>query len=106
MVLPPSLSGKKLAESYLSMYSNVTLHLDVLFAAVHLTPMAKWQGKIGGEGMEKNVSVNAQIDEAWGEFIGHSQRLMDDVMPYLPVAEQGVYHRLFRLSYGRRSAYA
>lgn len=64
MVLPPSLSGKKLAAYYLLMYSNVTLHLDVPSASVHPTPMAKWQGKIGREDMEKNVSVNAQIDEA------------------------------------------
>ena len=47
----------------------------------------------------------AQLDGAWGEFVGQYQRLMDEVMPYLPVAEQVVYHRLFRLSHGRRSAY-
>jgi hypothetical protein len=30
---------------------------------------------------------------------------MDEVMPYLPVAEQEVYQRLFRWSHERRSPY-
>ena len=55
--------------------------------------------------MEQNDRAEAQLDGAWGEFVGQYQRLMDEVMPYLPVAEQVVYHRLFRLSHGRRSAY-
>jgi hypothetical protein len=55
--------------------------------------------------MEQNNRADGQLDGAWGEFVGQYQRLMDDVMPYLPVAEQVVYQRLFRLSHGRRSAY-
>ena len=55
--------------------------------------------------MEQNDRAEAQSDGVWDEFIGQYQRLMDEVMPYLPVAEQVVYHRLFRLSHGRRSAY-
>jgi hypothetical protein len=55
--------------------------------------------------MEQNDRVEALLTGAWGEFVVHYQRLMDEVMPYLPVAEQVVYQRLFRLSHGRRSAY-
>ncbi len=55
--------------------------------------------------MEQKDREEAQVDGAWGEFVGHYQRLMDEVMPYLPMAEQVLYQRLFRLSHGRRSAY-
>lgn len=55
--------------------------------------------------MAQNERVDAPLDHAWGEFIGQYQRLMDDVMPYLPAAEQVLYHRLFRLAHGRRSSY-
>jgi hypothetical protein len=65
--------------------------------------MAKWQARSGGEDMDQHTS--AQGPGAGGEFVGTYQRLMDAVMPYLPVAEQVVYHRLFRLSHGRHSAY-
>src|SRR5215213_149465 len=67
--------------------------------------MAKWQGRSGGSIMEQKDHAEAQLEGAWGEFVGQYERLMDEVMPYLPVAEQVVYHRLFRLSHGRRSAY-
>ena len=55
--------------------------------------------------MDQHTSAPGPGAGAWGEFVGTYQRLMDEVMPYLPVAEQVVYHRLFRLSHGRRSAY-
>jgi len=55
--------------------------------------------------MEQHPSAERQLDGAGDEFVRHYQRLMDEVMPYLPVAEQVVYHRLFRWSHGRRSAY-
>lgn len=55
--------------------------------------------------MEQNESAAGQLAGAWREFVWNYQRLMDEVMPYLPVAEQVVYHRLFRLSHGRRSDY-
>jgi hypothetical protein len=61
-------------------------------------------GETGGEDMDQDTSAQGQLDGAGGEFVGTYQRLMDDVMPYLPVAEQVLYHRLFRLSHGRRSA--
>jgi hypothetical protein len=55
--------------------------------------------------MEPNDRVEAQLAGAWGEFVGQYQRLMDEIMPSLPIAEQVLYHRLFRLAHGRRSAY-
>ncbi len=55
--------------------------------------------------MEQNERADGQLEGAWGEFVSKYQRLLDEVMPYLPVAEQVVYHRLFRLSHGRRSEY-
>lgn len=55
--------------------------------------------------MEQNESVDGQFSGAWGEFVSKYQRLLDEVMPCLTVAEQVVYHRLFRLSHGRRSEY-
>lgn len=55
--------------------------------------------------MAQNDHIEVQLEGSWDEFIRAYQRLMDEVMPYLPVAEQVVYHRLFRLSHGRRSPY-
>jgi hypothetical protein len=55
--------------------------------------------------MEQNESATGQLDGTWREFVSKYQRLMDEVMPYLTVAEQVVYHRLFRLSHGRHSEY-
>jgi hypothetical protein len=55
--------------------------------------------------MEHDISATGPFDGAGGEFVRTYERLMDEVMPYLPVAEQVVYHRLVRLSHGRQSAY-
>jgi hypothetical protein len=55
--------------------------------------------------MAQKDRADEQGDSSSGEFVGQYQRLMDEVMPYLPVAEQILYHRLFRLSHGRRSPY-
>ena len=55
--------------------------------------------------MDQHTSAQGPGAGAWGEFVVTYQRLMDEVMPSLPVAEQVVYHRLFRLSHGRHSAY-
>jgi hypothetical protein len=57
--------------------------------------------------MDQNTSTNAPgAGGALGEFVSTYERLMDEVMPSLPAAEQVVYHRLFRLSYGHRNPYA
>jgi len=48
---------------------------------------------------------HGQLEGSWGEVGGKYQRLMDEVMPHLAVAEQVLYHRLFRLSHARRSEY-
>jgi hypothetical protein len=55
--------------------------------------------------VEQNRHDEGQFDGSWGEFVATYQRVMDEVMPYLPIAEQVLYHRLFRLSHGRRSPY-
>lgn len=55
--------------------------------------------------MGENELSDGQLEGANREFLVKYQRLMDEVMPYLPVAEQVLYHRLFRLSHGRRSDY-
>src|SRR5262245_51038557 len=55
--------------------------------------------------MSENELDNGQLAAANGEFIAKYQRLMDEVMPYLTIAEQVLYHRLFCLSHGRRSDY-
>jgi hypothetical protein len=55
--------------------------------------------------MGENDLGGEQLAGAGGEFLTKYQRLMDEVMPYLAVAEQVLYHRLFRLSHGRRSDY-
>ena len=55
--------------------------------------------------MEQNIRTEEALAPSWSEFLRDYQRLMDEVMPYLPVAEQVLYHRLFRLSQGRRSPY-
>jgi hypothetical protein len=53
----------------------------------------------------ENDAVHGQLEESWSEVVGKYQRLMDEVMPHLAVAEQVLYHRLFRLSHARRLAY-
>ena len=55
--------------------------------------------------MGENDAGHGQLDGSWGEVVGKYQRLMDEVMPHLAVAEQVLYHRLFRLSHARRSEY-
>ena len=55
--------------------------------------------------MAQNLSTEEALAPSWSEFLQEYQRLMDEVMPYLPAAEQVLYHRLFRLSHGRRSPY-
>lgn len=67
--------------------------------------MSKWQAKKKGEAVGENRNSDGQLEGAGREFVGKYQRLMDEVMPYLTAAEQVLYHRLFRLSHGRRSDY-
>lgn len=55
--------------------------------------------------MGEKDAVHGQLDGSWGEVVGKYHRLMDEVMPHLAMAEQVLYHRLFRLSHARRSEY-
>ena len=54
--------------------------------------------------VEKDTG-HGQLDGSWGEVVGKYQRLMDEVMPHLAVAEQVLYQQLFRLSHARRLQY-
>ncbi len=41
----------------------------------------------------------------WAEVVQAYCELMDEVIPYLPPAEQSVYHRLFCLSHVQQSPF-
>jgi len=61
--------------------------------------------KNGGEAVEENPRPNGECGGRWAEVVRAYCELMDDVMPYLPPAEQSVYQRLFRLSHVRQSLF-
>jgi hypothetical protein len=42
--------------------------------------------------MGQNESATSSLDRTWGEFVTRYQPFMDAMIPYLPAAEQGVYH--------------
>jgi hypothetical protein len=67
--------------------------------------VSKWRAKNEGVVMGGNDFDGGQIEGPGGEFLAGYQRLMDEVMPHLAVAEQVLYHRLFRLTHGRRSEF-
>lgn len=54
---------------------------------------------MGGWQMEENLRDGAPLSPNWAEIVRLYNEMMDEVMPYLPLAEQIVYQRLFRLSY-------
>jgi hypothetical protein len=53
--------------------------------------------------MEENARPNGDFGGRWAEVVRAYCELMDDVIPYLPPAEQSVYQRLFRLSHVQQS---
>jgi len=53
----------------------------------------------------ENGHEHEQLEETWGEVLRAFCDLADDVLPYLPPAEQVLYLRLFRLSHARRSLF-
>lgn len=55
--------------------------------------------------MEENGRPNGEFGGHWAEVVRAYCELMDEVMPYLPPAEQSVYHRLFRLSHVQQSPF-
>jgi hypothetical protein len=55
--------------------------------------------------VEENARPNGEFGGHWAEVVRAYCELMDEVMPYLPPAEQSVYQRLFRLSHVQRNPF-
>ena len=55
--------------------------------------------------MEENTRPNREFGGHWAEVVRAYCELMDEVIPYLPPAEQSVYQRLFRLSHVHQSPF-
>ena len=55
--------------------------------------------------MEENGHPNGEFGGQWAAVVRAYCELMDEVVPYLPPAEQSVYHRLFRLSHVQQSSF-
>ncbi|MGE0683995.1 MAG: hypothetical protein AB7P69_24205 [Candidatus Binatia bacterium] len=55
--------------------------------------------------MEENGRPNGEFDGHWAEVVRAYCELMDEVIQYLPAAEQSVYQRLFRLSHVQHSRF-
>jgi hypothetical protein len=55
--------------------------------------------------MEENVRPNGEFGGHWAEVVRAYCELMDEIMPSLPLAEQSVYLRLFRLSHVQQSPF-
>ena len=56
--------------------------------------------------MEVNGRPITQFGGHWAEVVRAYCEVMDEVIPYLPPAEQSVYQRLFRLSHVQESPFA
>jgi hypothetical protein len=61
--------------------------------------------KNGGRIVEENGRPNREFGGHWAAVVRAYCEVMDDVIPYLPLAEQSVYHRLFRLSHVQQSPF-
>ena len=55
--------------------------------------------------MEEIGRPNGEFGGHWAEVVRDYCELMDDVVPYLSLAEQSVYQRLFRLSHVQQSPF-
>ena len=55
--------------------------------------------------MEENPLLNGEFGGHWAEMMRAYCELMDEVIPYLPPAQQSVYQRLFYLSHSQRSPF-
>jgi hypothetical protein len=53
----------------------------------------------------ENTRLNGEIAAHWAEVVRAYCELMDEVIPYLPPAEQSLYQRLFRLSHVQQSPF-
>ena len=56
--------------------------------------------------MAENGRPNGEFGGHWAEVVRAYCEVMDEVVPYLPPAEQSVYQRLFRLSHVQESPFA
>ena len=56
--------------------------------------------------MEENGRSITQFRGHWADVVRAYCEVMDEVIPYLPPAEQSVYQRLFRLSHVQESPFA
>jgi len=55
--------------------------------------------------VDENGRPNGEFDAHWAAVVRAYCELMDDVIPYLPPAEQSLYHRLFRLSHVQQTPF-
>jgi hypothetical protein len=55
--------------------------------------------------VEENTRPDGDFGARWAEVVRAYCELMDEIIPYLPPAEQSVYQRLFRLSHVQQSSY-
>lgn len=55
--------------------------------------------------MEEKVRQNKEFTGQWAEVVRAYCEVMDEVIPSLPLAEQSVYQRLFRLSHVQRTPF-
>jgi hypothetical protein len=56
--------------------------------------------------VEENGRPNREFGGHWADVVRAYCEVMDEVIPYLPPAEQSVYQRLFRLSHVQESPFA
>jgi len=56
--------------------------------------------------VEENGRLITQFGGHWAEVVRAYCEVMDEVIPFLPPAEQSVYQRLFRLSHVQESPFA
>jgi hypothetical protein len=55
--------------------------------------------------VEENARLHGEFGGHWAAVVRAYCELMDEVIPYLPPAEQSLYQRLFRLSHVQQSSF-
>src|SRR5215470_16107547 len=66
---------------------------------------SNWEVRKGGGAVEENGRANGDFGNHWTAVVRAYCELMNEVMPHLPLAEQCVYQRLFRLSHVQQSPF-
>src|SRR5215813_1908226 len=59
----------------------------------------------GGGAVEENSRSYREFGDHWAAVVHAYCELMDEVIPHLPLAEQSLYHCLFRLSHVQRNSF-